>query len=170
MKTLILVRHAKSSWAQPALADRERPLNARGRAAAAAMGGWLAQQGYQPDEVIMSPARRCRETWDGFEPSLEPLNTLRIEDNLYLAPHDQMLSVLRTALGRNVMMIAHMPGIGEFARLMRRDPPPLDDRFRKYPTCATLVMNFEIDHWADLQTGTGVVQASMVPRMLEPLP
>jgi len=166
MKTLILVRHAKSSWAQPMLTDRDRPLNARGRDAAARMGAWLATRGYRPDEVILSPARRCRETWEGFQPSLEPVAAPRIEDDLYLAPGEQILSILRTAHGDNVLMIGHMPGIGEFARFIRRDPPPLHDSFRKYPTGATLILNFETDKWSDLQPGTGIVQDSMMPRML----
>ncbi|MEO0763161.1 MAG: histidine phosphatase family protein, partial [Pseudomonadota bacterium] len=62
MKTVILLRHAKSSWSDPELEDHERPLNKRGKAAAPLMGDWLERSGYRPDLVLCSPAKRTRQT------------------------------------------------------------------------------------------------------------
>ena len=164
-RRLILTRHAKSSWDDPGVADHERPLNARGRSAAADLGQWLASRGHLPDEVLSSDAVRTHQTWTGILPMLGATPELVLKPALYHAGPDVMLAVLRHATGRTVMVIGHNPGIGEFAeRLLQR--PPLDDTFRRYPTGATLVAEFEIDTWADLQPGTGVVVDFVVPREL----
>ena len=63
-RTLILTRHAKSSWDAPVASDHDRPLNKRGRKSAPAIGTWLKQNGWLPDEVISSTSARTRETWD----------------------------------------------------------------------------------------------------------
>ena len=68
-KRLILTRHAKSSWDDPAMADHDRPLNDRGKAAAADLGAWLASRGYIPGEVLCSDAQRTRSTWSGIAPA-----------------------------------------------------------------------------------------------------
>ena len=67
---LILTRHAKSSWDDPLMSDHDRPLNARGKAAAADLGGWLASRSYLPGQVLCSDALRTRETWEGIAPAL----------------------------------------------------------------------------------------------------
>jgi phosphohistidine phosphatase len=68
MKRLILTRHAKSAWDDPAMADHDRPLNERGKAAAADLGQWLASRDYIPQEVLCSDAERTRKTWSGIAP------------------------------------------------------------------------------------------------------
>ena len=166
MKRLILVRHAKSSWDEPGIPDKDRPLNARGREAAKKVGRWLEQQELGPDEVICSAALRCQETWDRIAPALKTEAAVRIEDGLYLADENKILSVLKTASGDNVLIIAHMPGIGDFAREMRRDPPPQHEIFGKYPTGAVTVLDFNIDDWTALLPGTGVVRSYITPREL----
>ena len=65
MRRLILMRHAKSSWADPGQRDLDRPLNKRGRRSAALVGGWLKRKGYRPDQALVSSARRAQETWSG---------------------------------------------------------------------------------------------------------
>ena len=64
------------------------------------------------------------------------------------------------------MMLGHMPGIGEFARDLRRDPPPAHEAFRKYPTGAVTVLDFKVESWADVQMGTGKFEAYTAPRAL----
>ncbi len=166
MKRLILVQHAKSSWSNAMLQDRERPLNQRGLEAAPRVGKWLADNGYQPDQVISSSATRCRQTWDGIASQLDPVIDVRFEDFLYLATDWEMLDVLHNASGNTVLMLGHMPGIGDFARELRRDPPPLHDMFRKYPTGAATVLEFRVDDWPEAQFGTGVFLDYVVPRDL----
>lgn len=167
MKRLILVRHAKSSWSSPATPDKERSLNERGKEAALKVGQWLAREGLQPDEVIASTATRCRETWDGLAKGLTPVEELRFEDFLYLATEQEMLDVLKTAEGDTVLILGHMPGVGDFARELRRDPPPLHDMFKKYPTGAVTVLDFRIDDWTQIQLATGVHHAYITPRDLD---
>lgn len=166
MKRLILVRHAKSSWSDATLEDHDRPLNARGVDASVQVGKWLAEKGYTPDEVLSSTATRCRDTWDGIAPSLETAPEPRFERPLYLASAEEMMTALRGATGDNVMMLGHMPGIGRFARELRRDPPPAHESFDKYPTGAVTVLDFRIEDWSELQPAIGKFEAYVVPRDL----
>lgn len=123
MKRLILTRHAKSSWDDPLTPDHDRPLNERGKAAAADLGQWLASRGYIPDEVLCSDALRTRKTWSGIAPALPGTPVLELKPALYHAGPDVMLAVLRHATGNTVMMIGHNPGIAEFAaRLVAQAP------------------------------------------------
>ena len=95
-RRLILTRHAKSAWDDPTLADHDRPLNARGRRSALALGDWLASRGYEPEEVLCSSARRTQETWAMVAAApVEVRPLLRIEPGLYHASPDKMLTILR---------------------------------------------------------------------------
>jgi len=163
MKRLILVRHAKSSWSDQSVDDKDRPLNDRGRAAAIKAGKWLAAQGLQPDQVISSTANRCRETWDGIAEGLGPVENIAFQDLLYLAGEQDLLDLLHTASGDTILMLGHMPGIGDFAREMRQDPPPLLDRFRKYPTGAVTVLRLHMDDWSEAGFGDADFETFATP-------
>lgn len=163
MKRLILTRHAKSSWDDPLTPDHDRPLNERGKAAAADLGQWLSSRGYVPDEVLCSDALRTRKTFSGIAPALPATPVLELKPALYHAGPDVMLAVLRHAKGDIVMMIGHNPGIAEFAaRIVAQ--APRNAEFARYPTGATLVVDFNIDQWGDLEFGTGTVDDFIVPR------
>ena len=167
MKRLILIRHAKSSWSNSNLDDKERPLNERGQQAAGLIGKWLAAESLMPDQVLSSSALRCQETWAGIAEALDAVDKVDFVDFLYLATPQDMLNTLQTASGDTVLMLGHMPGIGDFARQLRRDPPPAHASFQKYPTGATTVLDFRIDDWAEAQMGTGRFVKSITPRDLE---
>lgn len=155
---LILTRHAKSDWDDPTVPDHERPLNARGRRSARALGDWLASRGYDPEEVLCSSSRRTAETWDcAADAVFETLPVLRIEPALYHADPAMMLRVLQSATAPTVMMIGHNPGIAAFAAMLP-SRPPLDPQFRSYPTAATLVVDFQAEGWAEVQPGQGSVR------------
>ncbi len=165
MKTLILMRHAKSSWDDPAQKDIDRPLNKRGRNAATLLGRWLRQKGYQPDFALVSVAERTRETWarvvaeTGDRPA-------RFEPELYEARPEAMLRVLGKAPDVNtVLMLGHMPGIGEFARQLLREPPGSTD-FTRFPTAATAVIAFDVADWSDVGWSTGRLTDFVVPKHL----
>ena len=166
MKRLILIRHAKSSWSSGASGDKSRPLNARGHMAARKVGAWLKAEGYQPDQVLSSSAARCMQTWEGLSETLGSEIPTDFQDSLYLADPDAMLQSLQAATGDTVLMLGHMPGIGEFARDLRRDPPPAHEAFQKYPTGAVTVLEFKADSWADAQMGTGKFVNYISPRSL----
>lgn len=162
-KRLILTRHAKSSWDDPLIPDHERPLNERGVIAAADLGQWLASRGYVPEKVLCSDALRTRATYSGMAPALVGEPTLELKPALYQAGPDVMLAVLRNAKADTVMMIGHNPGISEFAaRLVTR--APVNPEFQRYPTGATLVVDFMIDDWKDLNYGTGATLDFIIPR------
>ena len=157
--TLILTRHAKSSWDHPGLADHARPLSKRGVKSARAMGNWLRQGGWDPDQTLSSSSRRTRETYDKMGVACEVTFT----DDLYHASADQMHRVLATGQGRTILMLGHNPGIGELAgRLV--SAPPDHSRFDDYPTCATLIVTFDIESWADVRWATGRVIDFAIPR------
>ncbi|WP_170764995.1 SixA phosphatase family protein [Ruegeria lacuscaerulensis] len=161
-RTLILTRHAKSSWGSPALSDHDRPLNKRGRKSAPAIATWLRGNGWLPDEVLSSSSARTRETWDRMGLQADKVSFHR---TLYHASAEGMLTELSEATEQTVLMLGHNPGIATFAnRLVRKAPDHV--RFYDYPTCATTVIRFEIDDWADIQWHSGDVQGFVIPREL----
>ena len=163
---LILMRHAKSSWDDLMMSDHERPLNARGRKAATAFGTWLKEQGFTPDQALCSTAQRTRET---LERSVGAVDT-KFLDGLYNASAHRILDVLQShGTGQTVMLVAHNPGIAEFAESIVQTVPK-HSGFMAYPSGATLVAEFEAESWKDLRLGTGAVQAFIVPRELTDLP
>ncbi|NOD95463.1 histidine phosphatase family protein [Ruegeria sp. HKCCD4884] len=161
-RTLILTRHAKSSWENPMLDDHARPLNKRGRKSAPAIAKWLRVHGWAPDEVLSSTSARTRETWDRMGMTAEHV---RFQDALYLASPDQMLRQLFDAKGQTVLMLGHNPGIAQFAQQLVQDAPK-HPRFLDYPTCATTVIEFDVDSWAELQRHSGTVLGFVIPREL----
>lgn len=163
MKRLILTRHAKSAWDDPLTPDHDRPLNDRGKAAAADLGQWLASRGYVPGEVLCSDALRTRKTWSGIAPALPGTPLLELKPALYHAGPDVMLAVLRHAAADTVMIIGHNPGIADFAqRLVAR--APLNPEFERYPTGATLVVDFVIDDWQQAAFGLGATVDFVIPK------
>lgn len=161
MKRLILMRHAKSDWSV-GMPDHARPLNARGQKSAAALGDWLRAQGLLPDQVLCSSSARTRETLNLLNLGDVPT---RFEDRLYLAGPGTLLKSLQGASGETVLMLAHNPGIGEFANgVVQRGPD--HPKFAAYPTGATLVADFDADDWSAIRMGTARCHAFIVPREL----
>ena len=162
MKRLILTRHAKSSWDDPLTPDHDRPLNERGKAAAADLGQWLASRDYVPGEVLCSDALRTRKTFSGIAPALPGTPVLELKPALYHAGPDVMMAVLRHAKADVVMMIGHNPGIAEFAaRLVAH--APANAEFARYPTGATLVVDFDVADWGQVVFGQGVTVDFIIP-------
>ena len=163
MKRLILTRHAKSAWDDPLTPDHDRPLNERGKAAAADLGQWLASRGYVPQKVLCSDAVRTRQTWSGIAPALPATPLMELKPALYHAGVDVMLAVLRHAQADVVMMIGHNPGIAEFAEKLVAQAP-LNPEFSRYPTGATLVADFAVESWDQVGFGQGVTVDFVIPR------
>ena len=164
--TLILTRHAKSSWEDPTLDDIDRPLNRRGRLSAEAVGAWLALRAPAPDTVLVSPARRTQETLAHLRPHLPPAIEVREEPGLYEVEAAQLLSVLRGAgTASPLMVVGHNPGMGDLAAMLA-EKAPLHPQFARYPTCATLVLRFPVSRWDEVSPGTGEVLAFVIPRDL----
>lgn len=164
---LILTRHAKSSWDDPLIDDHARALNARGVHAASTMGRWLAIKRYEPDLVLCSTAERTRETWGLIADALSQESKVRFDKALYLSSPDLMLSTLHSVSGaETVMILAHNPGIALVAAGLAAEPSlhPQSDR---YPSGATMVLEFDVADWKDVIWGSGEIIDFVVPKELE---
>ncbi len=160
-RTLILMRHAKSSRDNPGLGDHARPLNGRGKRSSKALGDWIRQQGWMPDQVLSSSSVRTRETFAGLDLPVDAEFT----KSLYHAGTADLQLVLEMATGSTVLLLGHNPGIAEFAAEMVTSPPN-HGRFHDYPTGATTVIQFDIDDWDRVEPGTGEILDFVVPREL----
>lgn len=166
MRRLILMRHAKSDWDDPALADHERPLNSRGRKAARLMGGWLLAQGLVPDVALVSTAQRTRETWEGLTTDWPaPLPEVRFLPELYHAAPLETQSLVARETAPTLLVIGHNPGLADLAQQIVADPPG-HPKFARFPTCSTLVAEFDSADWAGAAPGSGRVVRFVVPRDL----
>ena len=154
------MRHAKSSWGDPGLADIDRPLNDRGKASAHAIGEWFRFGGFEPDLALISNSRRTAETWEETGLNAET----RFISALYHAAAETVLREVQGAQGNCVMILGHNPGIGDFANRVLQTAPS-HDRFADYPTGSTLVATFD-GAWSDLGWGDAGFRAFTVPRDL----
>ena len=165
MRQLLLLRHAKSAWDDPALSDHARPLNGRGRRAAAAMAGAMRSLGLRPELVLVSSSRRTLQTLDGLGP-LDGPPRVEPTDDLYLAPWTRLLDTLREVPEevRSVMLIAHNPGLHDLALNLAAPGAgaPGEALAEAYPT-ATLAEFAVEESWAAL----GPQRARLV-RFLQP--
>ncbi len=170
MLTLSLLRHAKSSWSNPALPDRERPLATRGVTDAPLMGKAMAERGIDPELVLCSSARRTRDTLDLVLPELRVEPKIVYVDALYHASPEEMLEMLHGIQpGANrVMMVGHNPEIQAFALdLVGSGPKHFRDRLRtKYPTAGLAVINFVSGLWKSVSVNSGTLNLFVSPRDL----
>jgi len=146
MKTLFLVRHAKSSWDDASVADRERPLAGRGERDAPAMGKRLERRGVRPDLIVSSPALRARLTAELLAEQLEyKRKDIVIDDRLYARGPDALLEVIHAVDDgiKRVMLVGHNPELTELAHRICRDIAHL-------PTCAVARFTFDARSWADI--------------------
>jgi len=144
MKTLTLVRHAKSSWKDNSLTDRDRPLNKRGEHDAPIMGKRISEAGIRPSLIVCSPAVRAWTTAKAIANEIGyPLEFLQREDNLYLASLDDLLDVVFTQeIGFNsLMLIGHNPGITTFANYLS---PGITNNV---PTAGVVSVTFDREDW-----------------------
>jgi len=150
MKTLLVLRHAKSSWKETALDDHERPLNKRGREDGPRMGKLVREIGLTPDVIISSGAVRARLTAEAVAEAAGYARDIRFEEALYAASPADILSVLRTATtttAGTVMIIGHNPGLEELVAHLTGEQPDL-------PTAALAQIALPIDRWRDLKGST----------------
>ena len=144
MKTLTLVRHAKSSWKDTSLADRERPLNRRGQRDAPDMGRRIAKAGIRPSLIVSSPAVRAWTTAKIIAKEIGyPLEFLQREDGLYLGSVNDILDVIvaQDTGFNNLMMFGHNPGFTDFANYL---VPGLTNNV---PTAGVVCVNIDQDDW-----------------------
>ena len=167
MKTLGLLRHAKSDWGQSDKRDFDRGLNSRGRRGAALMGAHVREHGVAWDRLIASPARRVQLTLESAAIGTAP----EWDERLYLASTDTIYSVLHEASGDAVLIAGHNPGLGDMVLDLvapARENTLFDEAKVKFPTAAFAVLEFAIDDWADLRPESGALVHFKRPRDLDP--
>jgi phosphohistidine phosphatase len=145
MKTLLVLRHAKSSWSDGSLADHDRPLNERGERDAPRMGDRVRQHRLVPDLIISSDAVRARMTADAVAQAAGYGKEIRFEPLLYGAAPDDILVVLRAAEpnAKTVMIVGHNPGLEALVGHLTGERQDM-------PTAALAQIELPIDRWRDL--------------------
>lgn len=161
MKRLWILRHTKSSWDHPGLADHDRPLAPRGKKAGRRIARWAERNHVRPDLVICSTAVRALATLELVRPGLgNPAE--RVDRRLYHAAVDDVLELVAgedDALA-GILLIGHNPTLHELAMVLA---PPGPDEF---PTGAFVALQLEIDAWRELRPACGLIDAFVVPRSL----
>ena len=173
MKRLTLFRHAKSGWDEPVTRDFDRPLNAKGKRAAATMGRHMREQGLVFDRIVASPAVRVVETLDamfgGYGRRFTPVWDRRI----YLASAATLLEVIQDTpddVG-SLLLAGHNPGLEDL--VLALVPDAADDVARvaveeKYPTASLAEVDFDQAHWEDVVAKEGTLARFVRPRDLDP--
>jgi len=170
MKTLYLLRHAKSDWDDPGLDDFDRPLAPRGKRATKRLARHIAAQRYHFDLVLCSAARRARDTWDRIARRLTDEPPVEYTRALYLTGEDGFVKALRGLDDgiASVVLVAHNPDLQYFALALCRkgDPEALRLLRAKYPTGGFAAITLDCGHWADLAAGCGHLDSFVLPRDL----
>ncbi len=169
MRTLYVLRHAKSDWGDSSLRDFDRPLNARGWKAAKAMGREMRERELAPDLVLVSPAARTTETLarveEGYGARFEVVETRSI----YLAETETLLDLVRGAPADadRLMIVGHNPGMHELVLALSEGPHDIrNDAADKFPTGALAEISFDVGDWPDVAPGTGRIRNFVKPRDL----
>jgi phosphohistidine phosphatase len=164
--TLYLLRHAKSSWDDPALADHERPLAARGRRDSKRIAKHLRRLGIEPELVLCSPAARTRETLEVLQPALGT-STVTFEDELYLASSSRLLARMHLVPDSvaSVMLVGHNPGLHELALALVAAGDEMGRLEAKCQTAALATLAFG-DAWSRLARADATLTAYVVPKQL----
>jgi phosphohistidine phosphatase len=160
VKTVFLMRHAKSSWDDPQLADQDRPLTSRGRKAAARMGEYMRDADLRPSIVLCTSALRVRQTLELLRPALPEKTTVKVEPRLYSAGSKELLTRIRrlSPAATSVLVVGHNPAMQDLVLGLASKSPKLNAIRNKFPTAALAVLDAPIDEWRQLVPG----QASLV--------
>jgi phosphohistidine phosphatase len=146
MKTLFLIRHAKSSWDDTALPDQDRPLNDRGKRDAPNMGERLAKRDVKPDLILSSPAMRALKTAEIIAKKLDyRRRDILVDDRLYAVAADDLLDVIHKLDDKleRVMLLGHNPELTELAHR-------LSSKITHMPTCAVAEFTFDAKSWSKI--------------------
>jgi phosphohistidine phosphatase len=162
MKTLLLLRHAKSDWGDASLPDFERPLAPRGKRDAPRMGKALRKRGVVPELIISSPAARAKATIEDFMNAAHLELEVRFVDSIYGAPSSELMKEIRSLPddGSRALMVGHNPG---FEDLLNR----LTGKRERMPTAALACIEFHIDHWPDIEDEKGKLIWLLTPKQLD---
>jgi phosphohistidine phosphatase len=165
---LWLLRHAKSSWDEPGLEDRDRPLAARGELAADQMRAYFLAEDLRPALVLCSSALRTRQTLARVLPALGSDLEVRIESSLYTFEAGALLGRLQMVPDGidPVMLVGHNPAMQELAVMLAARGDRLDQLAQKFPTGALAEIEFSTSSWREIGASKGTLTRFVVPREL----
>lgn len=170
MKTLTLLRHAKSSWNDETARDFDRPLNVRGRRAAHTVGREMSKLKLQFDLVLASPAVRVAETLREVEGGYGRTLGTRFDQRIYLAAPEALLDIVHSApeSASSLLLVGHNPGLEMLALRLTGKNPLRAELAIKYPTGTLAEIAFPVAKWSELQPGAGMLTRFVRPRDLDP--
>ncbi|HXG68351.1 MAG TPA: histidine phosphatase family protein [Blastocatellia bacterium] len=162
MKTLLLLRHAKSSWDDSSLRDFDRPLAPRGERDAPRMGKALKKRGPLPDVVISSPAQRARQTVEAFVAAAKLEASPQFDERIYEASSAELMKLVRGLpdSASCILLVGHNPG---FEDLVSR----LTGKSQRMPTAALACIEFKVEKWEDVEDGEGKLAWLLTPKELD---
>lgn len=162
MKTLLLLRHAKSDWGDSSLRDFDRPLAPRGERDAPRIGKALHRRDTVPDLIISSPAARARATVEAVKQAAELDNEIKFDEAVYGASSAELLKLIRRLPGGSAcaMFVGHNPG---FEDLLGR----LTGSHERMPTSALACIEFDLDHWDAVEDKKGRLVWLLTPKQLD---
>jgi phosphohistidine phosphatase len=175
VRTIFVLRHAKSDWNDPSLDDFDRPLAPRGLAAAPRIGRFLRDRGFVPERVLCSTAARARATWNLVAKEIGTAPAAELSDALYLAPKQKILAMVRALPDdcASVLVVGHNPGLHDLvlglagaksnAKLLKRIE-------RGFPTAAFAVLVFDVDRWRNVADYGGRLETFVRPKSLDSTP
>ena len=152
MKTLYVIRHAKSSWENEDLSDFERPLNERGKRDAPRMGKRLKEKGIIPDLMLSSPAKRAYSTAKRIAEALSySKDRIKTDQRLYHADEEEIFNCLTSIKDKHdvVLLFGHNPGLTDFVNAMAEEDNYIDN----VPTCGIVCLSLPIESWKELAFG-----------------
>jgi len=161
MLQLTLIRHAKSSWDNPALSDFDRPLNKRGMKNAPLMGKIISKRGLVFDRIVASPALRAITTAQLIAGKLDfPEQGIQQRDELYDASMEELLDCVHSldSQYQSIALVAHNPGLTNLCNYLS------GESIANLPTCAVAVIEFDLDDWRDVYQGAGRLAVYEYPR------
>lgn len=169
LKTLTLLRHAKSAWDDPIERDFDRPLNGRGRRAAARIGQWLREHDASFDAVVASPALRVRQTIDGIQDGFGRALTPSFDSRIYMASTATLLELVQGfEAASRALLIGHNPGLEDLLLLLTPPADPLRAEAEvKYPTGTLAVLDLSVDRWRDVTESSAMLRDFVRPRDLD---
>lgn len=148
MKRLYLLRHAKSSWAQPGLSDSDRPLNERGYKQVEALTGWFEEASSKPEKILCSPAVRTLQTYEGLQSSIRSA-ILDVQKDLYIGPMEVYLDTIWQQTAETIMVIGHNPTCDELTRYLTKPSSPAAEKLmaHHFGTATMAVLDFDGSKW-----------------------
>jgi len=167
-RTVILLRHAKSSWSDPTVADIDRPLAPRGERAARKLAKYIRRKRIRPALVLCSPSLRTRQTLEAVESSLGKRCAVEVVPQLYAASEQELLERLQALPDsiRSVMLIGHNPGLQNLALVLASLGADLPQLEEKFPTGALATLVVSSPSWSALGPGEAELVDYVVPRQL----